>query len=542
MNHRLILLFCLVFQWYSSHCIDHYDIVVIALSMPKNLDRRNSVRNGWHASSKFDGIHSTIKFVVSANDEGISDSSFTEESTIHNDIIFCAVPSGFQNIVRKVSCGMKYMLQSYTFDFLLKTDDDSTICLGPLLNHLYSQHPSLNAAYFGRKLKTERTIPTDKPLVKNLGLIKDPQHFGGHGYGVSYDVVVYIQWLMEHFPVYHHLHEDTNFGLWLMPLNINRICIEIMDKYIKSNAKVFRTSEKCRTYSFMKAKGYTNLSTVLTKECENMKRPEAVGKECYQGAYHHNKQNFESKNLDKLYGDIHNTEEIKVKTKVKYLYLIYTETHNTHHRDSVRRTMKKGNCSDHNNINAEHIFVITSTSSSISGLFQKRALDLEIKLRRDIHVLKAEDKGYLASFTQGLAYALQNFQFEHVLFFLDDHISIPQPCAIDKAYTRKTEECHRGEQNCYKRQQYSYGGGRKVWGRVLMEPSKLRLGRGASAPIYFRNGVFVSYRVAKYLHMMTNYDRNISLIGSKRFVNTAEEVEMLIGFWLAPLHLHRGYI
>ena len=542
MNHRLLLLFCLVFQWfYSSYCIDHYDIVVIALSVPKHSNRREVVRTGWHDSSKFDGIHSMVKFVVSTNDEGVSDSSFIDESTIKNDIILCSVPSGFQNIIRKVSCGMKYMLQSYTFDFFLKTDDDSTICLGSLLNHLYSQRSSLNAAYFGRKLKTDRTIPTDKPLVKNLGLLKDPQHFGGHGYGVSYDVVVYIQWLMEHFPVYHHLHEDTNFGLWLMPLNIKRVSIGSMDKYIKSNALIFRTNERCKKYSSMKAKGYTNISQDLIALCENLKRPDAVGKECNQGVYHHSKQNFESKNLDKLYGNTHKlyTEVIEVKTKVKYLYLIHSKIHNSRHRDAIRHIMKT-KCGE-NDISVKHIFMTTAPSSnSLYGLLKKRALDFESNSYHDIHVQKATN--LLSSFIQGLEYALQNFEFEHVLIFLEEHIATPQPCAVEKAYIRKTEECNDSERDCYKRQQYSYGGGRKVWSRILSDPSILRLGRGASAPIYFRDGVFMSYRVAKYLRMMTNHDANISLIGSQRVVSKAEEVEMLIGFWLAPLRLHRGYI
>jgi hypothetical protein len=519
------------------------------LSIPKHWDRRDAIRNGWHDSSKFVGIDSILKFVVSTNDEGVSDSYFVEESQLKKDIIFCGVPSGFHNIIRKVSCGMKDMLRSYTFDFFLKTDDDSTICLGSLLNTLYSQS-NLNAAYFGRKLKIERNIPTDKPLFKNLGLIKDPQHFGGHGYGISYDVVVYIQWLMEHFSIYHHLHEDTNFGLWMMPLNINRVSIESMTKYIKSNNLLFHTNEKCKKYSHMKAKGYTNISNDLTELCENLKRPDSVGEECYKiEHYHNNKENFESKNLEIMYGNENINKhyenlnklytEVNAKTKVKYLYLIYVDVENTRRRDSIRHIMKT-KCSD-NDINIKHMFIVTTPSSNnMYGLFKKRTLHFEIKSYRDIHVQQGQN--LLTSFTQGLTYSLQNLEFEHVFVFLDDRIAIPTPCSINKAYIQKTQDCHHSERDCYKRQQYSYGGGRKVWSRILSDPSILRLGKGASAPIYFRDGVLMSYQVARYLHMMTKNDSNISLIGSQRVIRKAEEVEMLIGFWLSPLRLHRGYI
>ena len=152
----------------------------------------------------------------------------------NSDILICDTPTGFENIIKKVSCALIFAVNHVNFDYFFKTDDDSTLCMGKMMTEI-REKSSGGPVYLGRSLKWSRGMKPGKPLEVNLGLTKDPPHFGGHGYGVSYGSAKYIAWLLSNFPVYHHLHEDTNFGLWMLPLSVVRLRLKSLEEYIKRN-------------------------------------------------------------------------------------------------------------------------------------------------------------------------------------------------------------------------------------------------------------------------------------------------------------------
>ena len=53
-------------------------------------------------------------------------------------------------------------------------------------------------------------------------------HTGGHGYAVSRDVAESLVAAFRTGALYHHLHEDTNFGLWMLGLSVKRVNLRAM--------------------------------------------------------------------------------------------------------------------------------------------------------------------------------------------------------------------------------------------------------------------------------------------------------------------------
>lgn len=185
------------------------ELLAVVLTVPAHRPHRDAIRSGWGRPSSF---AVAVWFVVSLNDAGFDGGAFTEERRAASDLLVCDVPSGFPRIIHKVSCALEAAERAVDFDFFLKTDDDATLCLGQILKDLRSA-PARSPLYAGRKLKAGRPLAAGKPLRENLGIEKDPPHFGGHGYAVTRELAEALA--RRHPPRFHHLHEDTNFGLWV---------------------------------------------------------------------------------------------------------------------------------------------------------------------------------------------------------------------------------------------------------------------------------------------------------------------------------------
>ena len=129
--------------------------------------------------------------MVSEQDPGFAGAGSVEERSQRDDLLVCDTEPGFDHIIGKVSCAIRKAVQLYDFDFFFKTDDDATLCIAQLVKDLRAA-PKGASVYAGRRVKAGRALEAGKPLEVNLGLTTDPPHFGGHGYGVSYDVARFL--------------------------------------------------------------------------------------------------------------------------------------------------------------------------------------------------------------------------------------------------------------------------------------------------------------------------------------------------------------
>ena len=209
----------------------YYEVVFAVLTVPQHRPHRDAIRNGYGQPG---GFQTKLWFVVSEKDPSFSGDAFVEERSQRNDLLVCDTAPGFDHIIGKVSCAIRRAVHLYDFDFFFKTDDDATLCIAQLVKDLRAA-PKGASVYAGRRVKAGRALEAGKPLEVNLGLTTDPPHFGGHGYGVSYDVARFLSHPPA--PLYHHLHEDTCFGNWVIGFDVKRLNLRAMTDHYYPNQK-----------------------------------------------------------------------------------------------------------------------------------------------------------------------------------------------------------------------------------------------------------------------------------------------------------------
>ena len=109
-------------------------------SAPRYLDRRNAVRQTWGTRCK--NVNSVACwFITDGQDvEGKPlqrkiKQRLDDESRLYGDILFAQSPAGM-NFGRRYLWMIQWASERYTFEYLLRVDDDYFICLEKLLSEL----------------------------------------------------------------------------------------------------------------------------------------------------------------------------------------------------------------------------------------------------------------------------------------------------------------------------------------------------------------------------------------------------------------------
>ena len=235
--------------WLALTCAQekpYYEVVFAVLTVPQHGPHRDAIRNGYGQPG---GFRTKLWFVVSEKDPSFGGAGFVEERSKRDDLLVCDTEPGFDHIIGKVSCAIRKAVQLYNFDFFFKTDDDATLCIAQLVKDLRAA-PKGASVYAGRRVKAGRALEAGKPLEVNLGLTTDPPHFGGHGYGVSYDVARFLSHPPA--PLYHHLHEDTCFGNWVIGFDVKRLNLRAMtDHYYPNQKNLAGVSRLCGNHAIV---------------------------------------------------------------------------------------------------------------------------------------------------------------------------------------------------------------------------------------------------------------------------------------------------
>eukprot|EP00965_Chrysotila_dentata_P093810 3100441-Pleurochrysis_carterae.AAC.2 len=142
------------------------DLLVLIFSRPDEHGRlrRASVRSSWASGWKGHG-RVTIKFMLGR--------SVVANATVESqdDLVLLPVPEGYAGLSRKVLSGMGWAVANVRFRFLLKTDDDSFVCVGGLLRWLSDAVKTSNTSnlYAGVPL-AQRCVGLELvPLFKQVG-------------------------------------------------------------------------------------------------------------------------------------------------------------------------------------------------------------------------------------------------------------------------------------------------------------------------------------------------------------------------------------
>ena len=174
-------------------------LLIGILSVPAARELRDTQRHGYLQRSRFlCPALIEYRFVLSTLDWSSADTnqSLQQEAQAASDLLFVDAPNGFDFISHKVKLFIDWAVQRrQPFKYLLKTDDDASICLGGLLKELRLRYPT-QRLYMGKaklNIKVERDPSVrqyNSRFTKETGLTVYPPYAGGSGYVISFDVAV----------------------------------------------------------------------------------------------------------------------------------------------------------------------------------------------------------------------------------------------------------------------------------------------------------------------------------------------------------------
>ncbi|CAM9135253.1 unnamed protein product [Ectocarpus sp. 6 AP-2014] len=163
------------------------------------------------------------------------------EGELVGDILYVAVPEGYRNIVLKTKA-MLCLVRHFDFEFLLKADDDSFVCLTRIASMLHDLDPeirgkvyagvptacnqSTNPDYWnGRVMKNPEHRWFDSKYVQHTlgGLDCFPAYMQGAFYILAQPLVEHLYRGHEHLECF--TNEDVTIGSWLM--GVDREMVEM---------------------------------------------------------------------------------------------------------------------------------------------------------------------------------------------------------------------------------------------------------------------------------------------------------------------------
>ena len=197
-------------------------IVILILSSPGGVIRRNAIRGTWLHNYHSGLLKVTSRFLIGTNrllKEKIG--NLTVEQNQFNDLLlFPDLKDSYSNLSRKVLRGLEWAYSTETFDFLIKTDDDSYVRIDQVAKNLQQMdcNERLNWGFFMGHAFPE---PTGKWAEHNWFNCPHylPYAMGG-GYVISNRVVSMIMRFSHRLKLYNN--EDVTVGSWLAPFNLVR--------------------------------------------------------------------------------------------------------------------------------------------------------------------------------------------------------------------------------------------------------------------------------------------------------------------------------
>lgn len=172
-------------------------VVLILTSRNKELGpgkRRDAVRRAWAHESNLgtagdaDGTGCAVRFLFVMG-------GGKRAHVWQSDMLVLPVADGYRQITQKVLVAFEWTVRHVAFKYLLKTDDDSFVCLARLLE-LLRPLPRL-ALYLGAVNRNHAVIMkrhrwADKEYVKIFNRTVYPPYMQGAGYVLSHDLVAIV--------------------------------------------------------------------------------------------------------------------------------------------------------------------------------------------------------------------------------------------------------------------------------------------------------------------------------------------------------------
>jgi len=173
-------------------------LFIAIISGPGDFGQRQALRNSWIMKSpENDSLVSApgYKFYVGETFDQNVISGIAKENEQYNDIIILPLYDSYLNLTLKTRLVFEHAFANYSFDFLLKADDDIFVCLNDLVGALRNL-PSKDDYYIGHFLLTGKPVrdPASKWYVSEREYPGDfyPAYCDGPAYVLSRNLVEYL--------------------------------------------------------------------------------------------------------------------------------------------------------------------------------------------------------------------------------------------------------------------------------------------------------------------------------------------------------------
>ncbi|XP_046326793.1 beta-1,3-galactosyltransferase 6-like isoform X1 [Haliotis rufescens] len=194
-------------------------LVILILTGPENAERRHAMRETWLLDLPKDVA---VFFVIGTKQlsKDIEDRLMRENMLRKDLLLLKNHEESYLGLSNKLLTSLEWIHEHVDFKFLLKVDDDSFVRLDALLKELkFKDEEKLYWGFFdGRahvkqrgKWKEQEWVLCDRYL---------PYALGG-GYVVSSDLVHYVASNANYLKTF--ISEDVSLGVWLAPVNVNRL-------------------------------------------------------------------------------------------------------------------------------------------------------------------------------------------------------------------------------------------------------------------------------------------------------------------------------
>lgn len=207
----------------SSGCpAANLHIVILVLSAPGGVVRRNAIRGTWLHNYHSGMLKVTSRFLIGTRNllkEKIG--NLTVEQNQFGDLLLLdGLKDSYSNLSAKVLLGLKWAHQTQKFDFLIKTDDDSYVRIDKVAKNLQQMNCD-DLLYWGYFMGHAVPEPSGKWAEYNWFNCPHylPYAMGG-GYVLSSRLVSLIVLYSHRLKIYNN--EDVTVGSWLAPFNLHR--------------------------------------------------------------------------------------------------------------------------------------------------------------------------------------------------------------------------------------------------------------------------------------------------------------------------------
>ncbi|XP_077998369.1 beta-1,3-galactosyltransferase 6-like [Glandiceps talaboti] len=205
-------------------------LIVMIMTGPKNVDRRNAIRQTWLLNYPTDVTH---RFVIgTAGLDDIEIQTLETENSRYNDLLLLQeLEDSYKALTRKLLLMYIWLEEKMDFTFVLKADDDTFARINIIVEELRSMYPErLCWGFFDGRAKAKKTTKWAEPDWKLCDYYL-PYALGG-GYVISRDLIQFIAQNSNYLKLYRN--EDVSLGAWLAPIEVNRIHDTRFDTEYKS--------------------------------------------------------------------------------------------------------------------------------------------------------------------------------------------------------------------------------------------------------------------------------------------------------------------